>query len=97
MTTPSRRIAEKARHLPVKAADHGVYIVASGTEPGATYHVGPHDGADPDDPAGWFCGCVAPAANCAHRWAVLAHRDPAVRRMLRRIAAGKPVAVEVAS
>lgn len=99
MTTPSRRIATRALHLPVADGDFvASYIVGSGSEPGKVYHVDARLARPLGEPCGWACDCVAPGA-CAHVYAVLAHRDPAVRRMLRRIAAGRPVAapVEVAS
>lgn len=98
--TTSRALADKALHLPVaETLRPGEYVVGSGSTPGATYTVTRafpyrHEGQG-ETPAGWTCTCVAPGP-CAHRWAVLAHRDPAVRRMLRRIAAGR-VAVAVAS
>lgn len=97
--SPSRAMADKARHLPVaETLRPGEYVVASGTVPGATYTV---DRALPygyegqgETPAGWTCSCVA-TGPCAHRWAVLAYRDPAVRRMLRRIAV-QPAGVDAA-
>ncbi len=73
--TPSRAVAAKALAVPVHDVTGGLYVVASGSEPGKTYAV-TRDSAD-----GWTCSC-AHGSPCSHVWAAMAHADRDVRRAL---------------
>lgn len=74
---PSRAVAERALHLPVRREADDLWIVASGSDPGKTYVVADNDGV-------FLCSCVG-VIGCSHAYAARAHADPAVRRQLRAL------------
>lgn len=82
ITPPSRPLARKALGLVVAQAVDGAFTVSSGTTPGQTYAVRlfDHDGST--------CSCVGTRL-CSHIWAARASVDPAIKRMLRQVAAPK--------